>query len=435
MVGNFRRLRGLRDLLPEDTCKLNHVVSIVRLLFKLYGYEEIITPTIESFELLAAKSGEEIRHRMYVFEDLGGRRVALRPEMTASVARFFINNLLSYPKPVRLGYVANCFRYDEPQFGRYREFWQGGFELLGSSNPEADVEILEIADELMSRLGFKNHYFKISHIGVLKGFLSDFEVDEKDQNHFMNLLDRSRFDEAFNYLSSLGLSEEAIKTVRKLCSLKGRFSNTLFDKAYKLLLKSPSSLSSLQDFREILKLCSSINLLDKFIIDFSFARGLEYYTGIIFEFYVPNFRLALGGGGRYDRLIELFGGPPTPAVGFSPGLDRIILAMEAENISFKYDFLRGVHLISIDRSVLPYSLKVAKKFRDAGIPVVLEVLRRGLRRALSHASSQRAPYAVIIGGREYEKNIIILKDLDKGEQYMLSVEEAIRLLRNKYNLG
>ncbi|RLE48651.1 MAG: ATP phosphoribosyltransferase regulatory subunit, partial [Candidatus Methanomethylicota archaeon] len=171
MGRKFRRLRGLRDYLPEDMEKLNYVKRVVRQLFSLYGYMEVMTPTLESFELLAAKSGEEIRQRMYVFTDLGGRKVALRPEMTAPIARFYINNMLGRPKPVRLGYIANCFRYDEPQYGRYREFWQGGFELIGSREPEADAEILDIADALMRRLGFENHYLKLGHVGVMRAFL------------------------------------------------------------------------------------------------------------------------------------------------------------------------------------------------------------------------------------------------------------------------
>ncbi|MEM2452087.1 MAG: ATP phosphoribosyltransferase regulatory subunit, partial [Candidatus Methanomethylicia archaeon] len=128
----FKVLRGLRDLLPEEVEKMNYVKSVIRELFTLYGYKEIITPTLESYDLFEAKAGEELRHRMYTFKDLGNRKVALRPEITPSVARFYINHMLSKPKPVRLGYISNCFRYDEPQYGRYREFWQGGFELIGS---------------------------------------------------------------------------------------------------------------------------------------------------------------------------------------------------------------------------------------------------------------------------------------------------------------
>ena len=150
LVKTYETVRGMRDFLPEDLAKRRRIEDEVRRIFTLYGYGEIETPLVESFALLSAKAGEEIRHRMYEFKDLGGRRIALRPEMTASVARIVATKLRSEPKPLRLGYVSNCFRYDNPQMGRYREFWQAGYELFGSNKPEADVEILTICYDLLT---------------------------------------------------------------------------------------------------------------------------------------------------------------------------------------------------------------------------------------------------------------------------------------------
>ena len=138
----FKTVRGMRDFLPEEAEKMRYVEEAARETAKLYGFEEIITPVLESYELLSAKAGEELRERMYVFEDLGGRKIALRPEFTASIARLVATTLRNYPKPLRLVYVGRLYRYDEPQFGRYREFWQSNYELIGSDKPEADVEIL-----------------------------------------------------------------------------------------------------------------------------------------------------------------------------------------------------------------------------------------------------------------------------------------------------
>ena len=167
----YTSLRGMRDLLPEALAKKHVVVNTIRKCFRLYGYREIETPVLESLRLLNAKSGEEIRHRLYSFKDLGGREIALRAEMTPSVARIVANEMRTIAKPLRLGYIANCFRYDNPQMGRHREFWQAGFELFGSPRTEADTEIIMVNHDLMTRLGFRDFTIKIGHVGILRSLL------------------------------------------------------------------------------------------------------------------------------------------------------------------------------------------------------------------------------------------------------------------------
>ena len=167
----FQTVRGMRDLLPEEARMLNYVVSKAREVAELYGYKEVITPVVEQYELLGAKSGEEIRSRMFTFKDLGDRTVALRPEFTASVARLATTTLRNEPRPLRILSVGSVYRYDEPQRGRYREFWQSNYELMGSSKPEADAEIIMLTNSLMKAAGLKNYAIKLGHIGVLKGIL------------------------------------------------------------------------------------------------------------------------------------------------------------------------------------------------------------------------------------------------------------------------
>ena len=156
----------MRDLLPEEAKRLRFIERIARETAILYGYEEVITPVIEYYDLLAAKIGEENRKRMYVFEDLGGRKVALRPEFTASIARLIATKMRTAPKPLRFFSTGSLYRYDEPQFGRYREFWQANFELFGSPMPEADAEIIFLTDDLLKKTGLRDYCFKIGHVGV-----------------------------------------------------------------------------------------------------------------------------------------------------------------------------------------------------------------------------------------------------------------------------
>src|SRR3989304_6036990 len=186
----FQTVRGMRDLLPEEAEMLDFVMGKARETAKLYGYREVITPVIEPYELLSAKSGEEIRQRMFTFKDLGNRTVALRPEFTSSIARLATTTLKNEPKPLRTLSVGSVYRYDEPQRGRYREFWQSDFEIIGTNRPEADAEIVLLTNSLMKAAGLRNYVFKIGHIGVIRGILSQENVDDKLQNAILQRMDK-----------------------------------------------------------------------------------------------------------------------------------------------------------------------------------------------------------------------------------------------------
>ena len=194
---NFQTVRGMRDLLGEEAQTFTNITAKARETAALYGYKEVITPVVEPLELLSAKSGEEIRQRMFIFKDLGERQVALRPEFTASIARLATTALKNEPKPLRLFSVGSVYRYDEPQRGRYREFWQSNFELMGSARPEADAEIVLLTNSLMKGLGLQGFAFKVGHIGVIRGILSQDGVDEKIQNAILQRMDKKEYDEAF----------------------------------------------------------------------------------------------------------------------------------------------------------------------------------------------------------------------------------------------
>jgi histidyl-tRNA synthetase len=189
-MSTFQPVRGMRDLTGEEAQNLNYVISKARETAQLYGFQEVITPIVEPLELLSAKSGDEIRQRMFIFEDLGGRKVALRPEFTASIARLATTGLRGEPKPFRLFSVGSVYRYDEPQKGRYREFWQANYELMGSAKPEADAEVILLANSLLKNTGLQGYAIKLGHIGVVRGILAQEGVDDKTQNAVFQKMDK-----------------------------------------------------------------------------------------------------------------------------------------------------------------------------------------------------------------------------------------------------
>jgi len=428
-MSSFQPVRGMRDFLPEEAKMMRYIEGKARRVAELYGYKEIITPVVESYELLAAKAGEEVRLRMYAFKDLGGRMVALRPEFTPSVARLVAATLRNEPQPFRLFCVGSLYRYDEPQKGRYREFWQSNFELIGSSRPEADAEIIMLTDDFMHSVGVKNYVFKVGHVGVLRGILSQEGVEEKTVSSIMQLMDKQEYNEAIGIVKDAGASEKCVEVIRGLIELKGSNVNEIIRKMYECVKDYYKAAGAVENLQEILRLVLESGSKIAITIDAGFARGLEYYTGIIFEVNVPELDKALAGGGRYDKLIELFGGEPTPAVGIAHGIDRIMLAMQKQNAKIELSKEKRVIVIPTKEELKAEALKIAHMLRTADIPVEVEVMGRKISKALEDADRRNVDYAVIVGERELQEGAVVLRDLMKREQSSLKIEKLVGTIK------
>ncbi len=426
----FKTVRGMRDFLPEEAKLMRFIEEKARITAKLYGYREIITPVVESYELVAAKAGEEVRARMYAFEDLGGRKVALRPEFTASVARLVATTMRNEPKPLRLFCVGSLYRYDEPQKGRFREFWQSNFELMGSEKPEADAEVLLLTNNLMRSVGLRNYAFKVGHVGVLRGILSQEGIEEETQNRIMQLMDKKQYEEALSIVKEAKASEKCLKTLQKLVALKGGNTTNILEEMAKLVKDYGTASNAVKNLGEILKLVKKTAKEPDITVDAGFARGLEYYTGMIFEVYVPELDIALAGGGRYDKLVELFGGEPTPAVGVAHGIDRIMLAMQEQKTSVTAEEEKRVMVIPVSESLNNEALRISEMLRDEGIAVETEVMRRRVTKALEDADRRGISHVIIIGERELNQGAVVLRDMQRKEQAMVKIGELAEKIKS-----
>lgn len=401
------RPRGTRDFLPADTARRRYVESVMRDVARKWGYSEIITPTFEHLDLFTLKSGEGIIGELYNFTDKGGREMTLRPELTAPVMRMYINELQPFPKPLKLFYFENCFRYERPQKGRFREFWQFGVELIGSGKPDSDAEVIALADAMLRSAGVKGD-MKLGNLAVIRTLLSGLEPEIVSK--VMRLVDKKEYAGLEALLEEIGAEEQLKSDLFHLIKLEGKH---ILPEVIKIVGNIPELVS----FEKTLKLLDAYGV--DYSLDFGIARGLDYYTGMVFEVYAEGLgaQKQVCGGGSY-QLIQLFGGGDVPSTGFGIGFDRIMeiypLTPPAPK-TFMLVSKPDLHLKAIS---------FANELRKY-VPVHVDLMQRNFKAQLSYANTINADYVVIVGEKELEAGKLTLRDMVSGEQELLTLDEII----------
>ncbi|MBO8180059.1 MAG: histidine--tRNA ligase [Archaeoglobus sp.] len=407
----IERPRGTRDFLPEEMERRREIERKMRKIAESFGYREVMTPTFEHLELFTRKSGEGIVEEMYVFKDKSGRDLALRPELTAPVMRMFVNECSVMPRPLRFYYFANCFRYERPQKGRYREFWQFGVELIGSKSYLADAEVIILADKILKEVGVK-FSLEIGHVGIMRHLLKP--VGEERASKIMRLIDKEDREGLERYLEEIRVEDDLRDKIFSLVELKG--DESVIDEAKEIVD---------YDFSYLEKLSSLLRDVDvDFTLNLGIARGLDYYTGVVFECYAEGLgaQKQVCGGGSYE-LSSLFGGPVTPSTGFAIGFDRVC---EVCRVGEKK---RDVVAVISFKGLESHAFRIASKLRDAGITAVVDVMERSLKKQMSFANEIGAKYAVIIAPEEVKEGNVAIKNLETQEQVVVAEGDMLKLLK------
>jgi len=401
----IQRPRGTRDFGPAEMANRRAIEMGMRGACERFGFGEVVTPTFEHSELFTARSGEAIVDEMYVFRDKGDREMALRPEITASVIRYFVNEMSKFPRPLKLYYVGNCFRYENPQSGRYREFYQLGAELIGTMTPETDAEVIALAVNCMRDAGLEDFVVRVGHIEVMKSLVRSEIEDEKTAAEALRMIDKEDFDSLGDLFDAKAISRKLFDKIVALAEMKGGFE--IIDK-----LEKSDATEHLKEVFSVLKLYG----IDECQVDLGIVRGLDYYTGMVFEIDAPKLgaEKQVLGGGSYT-LSELFGGEPVFSTGFAIGIDRVALALQAEGAKAEH--------VPIDAYVVPakddmrkYAFGIVAKLRQAGIRADVDLMRRTMSKNLKYASSAGTRYAVIVGREEMAKRRVTIRDMKTGEQ-------------------
>ena len=418
----FKKPRGTRDFKSEEMEIRRFIEEKIRSTFETFGYREIQTPTFESLELFTAKSGETIIDELYSFVDKGDRNLTLRPELTAPVIRFYVEKLKMEPKPLKLFYFGNCYRYDRPQKGRYREFRQAGCEIIGTDSPEAYAELITLAYKILKNSGVKNLKLNIGNLTILSSIFKQLKITKEQQKYLIPLIDKSMFEGVLDALKDFGIEDRDAEDLIKLLK-------TTNIKIINNFIKDDTAKKELEKLEKILKLLEKAFGIKPYQIQMNIVRGLDYYKGLVFEIEAPilGAEKQLCGGGAYD-LISLFGGKDTPSAGFAIGFDRTIVALESENFNFPTTKM-DVYVIPLTEDIVEIAIGIVQTLRDIGFTVDLDLLRRGLGKSLKYASSINAKNAIIIGKKEIEQDSVTIRDMETGEQKLIKIKSIINSIQ------
>jgi len=391
--------------------------------FQKYGYREIQTPMFENLELFTAKSGETIIDELYSFKDKGNREIALRPELTAPVIRFYVDKLQMEPKPLKLFYFGNCFRYDRPQKGRYREFRQAGCEIIGTSTPEAYAELIALAYTILTNVGLKDIQLSIGNLNILSSIFKTLKISKDKQKQLIPLIDKSQFEEISNLMQEFGIKNEEVENFLDILQTSN------IEKISNYIINDDLTKKELSYLKEILNLLEKSFEIKDYKIKIGIVRGLDYYKGVVFEIDAPvlGAEKQLCGGGAYE-LISLFGGKETSTAGFAIGFDRTILALQTERYQFPLEKI-DVFIIPVNIETIDKSIEVTQILRNNGITADIDLLRRGMSKALKYASSINAEKIVIIGPKELEKDSVTIRDMKTGEQTLVKINEILKVVK------
>ena len=410
----LQKPKGTQDILPGDSAKWQYVENVARETFKKYNYGEIRTPMFEHYEVISRSVGDTtdiVTKEMYDFHDKGDRHITLRPEGTAPVVRSYVENKLFAPevqKPVKVYYIGSMFRYERPQAGRLREFHQLGVECFGSKNPATDVETIAMAYQLFNTLGIKDVTLHLNSLGNTESRLAyrqaliDYLTPMRDS---LSKDSQRRLDE--NPLRVLDSKEKedkvAVENAPSILDYLDEESQTHFD--------------------EVRAMLDSLNI--PYVIDTNMVRGLDYYNHTIFEFIttIDKSELTICAGGRYDSLVEYFGGPETAGFGFGLGLERLLLVLDKQGIKLPVEESLDVYIAVLGSGANGKALELVQSIRYQGFKAERDYLGRKIKAQFKSADTFKAKTVITLGESEVESGVVKVKNNATREEVTVSFEE------------
>lgn len=417
-MSEMRTVRGMRDLMGPDMQVKNYLMATAAKVFEQYGYEPLDSPVMELWETLSAKGGEEVEAETFKFTDKGEREVGLRFDLTIPLARIIATNP-HLRKPFKRYALGKAWRYDRPQAGRYREFEQADVDIVGSVSPAADAEVVLVALEFLRRVLGNDYLIRINNRKVLRGLTEKAGVtDDLASECFraIDKLDKIGRDGVLKELKDRGIGKKQSDFLIDAISIKGSGTKAL-QKFRDLLEGSIIGTEGVDELALMAEIFEESGVAELIEFDMSLARGLDYYSGPVFEGrYLGKPTVgSIFGGGRYDQLIEKFGGQPTPATGISLGIGRLIEVVLARGVGKELTQQLDVFVAPIKRPMLRYAISFQSELIQAGFSCEVDLMNRPLKKLLEQADSKNAKYTIIVGERDIAKGEVSVRNMTSKE--------------------
>ncbi|WP_265109058.1 histidine--tRNA ligase [Halosolutus halophilus] len=417
----YDRIKGFRDFYPGEMAARRATIDVLEETARRYGFREIGTPALERAEMWTDKSGDEIVDELYAFEDQGGRHVTLTPELTPTVARMVVAKQQELSKPIKWFSTRPFWRYEQVQQGRQREFYQTNVDIFGSSEPEADAEILAWAADALTGLGLTEEHFefRISHRDILGGVLETYDADV-DVDEAIRAVDKS---EKISRAEYHDLLVEAGLTYDQAAEFDDLIASGDLD-AVEAFAETDRVTAAVENLQNVLSAAEDFGAREHCTISLETARGLDYYTGVVFECFDSTGEVSrsIFGGGRYDDLIEGFGGQPTPAVGVAPGLATLSLLLQRAGVWPDEEVQTEYYVLQVG-DTRSEAARITRELRDRGHVVETDIAGRSFGSQLDYADSINAETVVIVGEQDLANDEVTIKDMDSGDQVQVPVDE------------
>ncbi|MBE6499110.1 MAG: histidine--tRNA ligase [Methanobrevibacter thaueri] len=429
----FLRPRGTRDFLFDEMRRRKEAESTLRRIFENYGYQEIKTPLFEELKLFTTKSGEEIVDQLYNFKDKSDRELTLRPEITAPVARLYLNELeKTSTKPIKLYYYGSCFRYERPQKGRFRQFWQFGCELIGAKTPQGEAEVIALCSDAIKSLGITTADVNINHLGIIRGLFKHFNITSETQREIMVVIDKGDKDLLIESLSgddAIIKNNELNQILLKLIDLVG--DKSIISEVEELIAPYDEAKDALNELKSLIDLLEAFKV-DNYTLNLGVARGLDYYTGIVFEIYVPELgaQKQICGGGSYS-LVKIFGGQEVESTGFALGFDRLMNATEELCEVKELPSHLDVYVAPISKDVHRKAFEITQMLRENGIKTDVDLNAKKFKKLMNYADKIKVPKMIIVGANDLSEGKVTVKDMVSGEQSQIEIDNIINHLKEE----
>lgn len=426
----FTLPRGIRDIEPDEMAKRNWVYGRIRDVFRRYAFQEMEPATLEELRTLEAKSGPAIKDEIYWFSDKAGRSIGLRFDLTVGMARM-VAGRSDLPEPTKLASIGGNWRYDEPQFGRYRYFTQWDAEIFGSDDPTADAEVIALSMDILENVGLKEFEVRISNRKIIQSFVENLGLKTQEKMEaIFRIVDKSRKISSEAVVAELraeGLEGTVADSLMKFMSIRGDPAQVL-GRLSEVKTREKEGALGYRQLAELADALQGFNRLSRCFFDMSVVRGIGYYDGIVFEAFDKGGEDvgAILGGGRYDKLCAIYGKRNIPATGVAGGIERLLISLERAAVFPKLTQVGTVFVAAVNDDVRQRALAIADQLRTLRIPSDVDVKRRSLAKQLEYADSLGIPFALIVGPQEVESGRFKLRDMRKRTEESLTLDEIIR---------